>query len=184
MIQRSKFSLGYYLTIFLIMLFLESMFFSGSAVKELPYNTFKDLIQKNKIESVIIESDRIYGLLKSEQAPPKAAAQSTSPTKKTDTEKNASPPKPGFTPQQKQTPWYLSFEKNLAKSETGPAPGNSTPIHGRSPQRSNPAGGSATAWRHLPGKDRITFLIPSDLQLDHSVRHPLPCLGLDHAQNG
>jgi cell division protease FtsH len=97
------------------MMFLESMFFSGPAVQELPYNRFRDFIQKNKIESVILEPDRIYGLLKSEQAPPKAATQSTSATKKADTGNSVSPPKPGFTPQQKQTPWYLNFEKNLAQ---------------------------------------------------------------------
>jgi len=117
MVQRSKFSLGYYLMIFLFILFLETMFFSGPAVKDLPYSKFRDLIQKNKIESVILESDRIYGLLKSEQAPPKAAPQTNTATKKTDTEKGPLPPKPGFTPQQKQTPWYLNFEKNLSQSE-------------------------------------------------------------------
>ena len=117
MVQRSKFSIGYYLMIFLFMLFLETMFFSGSAVKELPYSKFRNLIEKNKIESVILESDKIYGLLKSEQAPSKAATQTNSATKETDTGKGATPPKPGFTPQQKQTPWYLNFEKNLAQSE-------------------------------------------------------------------
>ncbi|UCF91974.1 MAG: ATP-dependent metallopeptidase FtsH/Yme1/Tma family protein [Desulfobacterales bacterium] len=117
MIQRSKFSIGYYLMMFLLMLFLETMFFSGPAVKELPYSTFRDLIQKNKVKSVILESDRIYGLLKSEQAPPKAATQASTATPKTGTEPSPSPPKPGFTPQQKQTPWYLNFGKNLAQSE-------------------------------------------------------------------
>jgi len=134
MTQRPKFSIGYYPTICLLILFLESMFFSGPAVKELPYSKFRDLIQENKVESVIIESDRIYGLLKAEHTPPKAATQDTPAAKKTDTKKSAVPPKaatqtttetkktdsqkdaavskPGFTPQQKQTPWYLNFEKN------------------------------------------------------------------------
>jgi cell division protease FtsH len=117
MIQRSKFSIGYYLIIFLLILFLETMFFSGSAVKELPYSKFRDLIEKNKIESVILEPDKIYGLLKSEADSPKAAAQTDSAAKKADTEKSAASSKPGFRPQQKQTPWYLNFEKNLAQSE-------------------------------------------------------------------
>jgi len=98
MIQRSKFSIGYYLIMFLFILFLENMFFSGPAVKELPYSAFRDLIQKNKIESVIIESDRIYGLLKSDQAPPKAAKQTAAAAKKTDTKKSAALPNPGFRP--------------------------------------------------------------------------------------
>jgi cell division protease FtsH len=117
MTQRPKFSIGYYLTIFLLMLLLESMFFSGPAVKELPYSKFRELIQENKVESIIIESDRIYGLLKSEQAPSKAATETTTETKNSDTKKSVASPKPGFTPQQKQTPWYLNFEKKLAQSK-------------------------------------------------------------------
>ena len=117
MIQRSKFSIGYYLIMFLLMLFLETMFFSGPAVKELPYSKFRDLIQKNKVQSVILESDRIYGLLKSEQASPKTAAPIGSAANKTEAGTPPASTKPGFTPQQKQTPWYLSFEKNLAQSE-------------------------------------------------------------------
>ena len=118
MIQRSKFSIGYYLILFLFMMFLETMFFSGPAVKELPYNRFRDLIQKNKIESVILEPDRIYGLMKSEPAPSKAAMSTATAAKKSGSQNGAAPPKPGFTPQQKQTPWYLNFEKNLTQSET------------------------------------------------------------------
>ena len=184
MVQRSKFSIGYYLMIFLFMLFLETMFFSGSAVKELPYSKFRDLIQKNKIESVILESDKIYGLLKSEQAPSKAATQTKSATTRADAEKSPSPKEPGFTPQQKQTPWYLNFEKNLAQSEKDPARANSTPIYSRTPHRSNPAGRFAAAWRYLPGKSRIPFFLAFDFQLDHSICDPLSCLGLDYAQNG
>ena len=118
MIQRSKFSIGYYLILFLFMMFLETMFFSGPAVKELPYNRFRDLIQKNKIESVILEPDRIYGLMKSEPTPSKAAMSTATAAKKSGSQNGAAPPKPGFTPQQKQTPWYLNFEKNLTQSET------------------------------------------------------------------
>jgi len=116
MVQRSRFSIGYYLSIFLLMFFLETMFFSGSAVKELPYSKFRDLVQKNKIESVILESDKIYGLLKSEQVPSKAAAKAGGAAIEAAAGKSSSPPKAGFTPQRKQTPWYLNFEKNLAQS--------------------------------------------------------------------
>ena len=99
------------------MLLLETMFFSGSAGKELPYSKFRDLIAKNKVESVIIESDKIYGLLKSENAPSKATTQTQSATKKADAEESSSHVKPGFAPQQKQTPWYINLEKNLTQSE-------------------------------------------------------------------
>ena len=44
MIKRSKFSIGYYLILFLLMLFLETMFFSGPAVKEIPYSKFRDFM--------------------------------------------------------------------------------------------------------------------------------------------
>jgi cell division protease FtsH len=120
MIKRSKFSIGYYLIMFLLMLFLETMFFSGPAVKEIPYSKFRDLIQKNKIERVILESDRIYGLLKSDQASPNAAAGTNAAKGDTGTEKNPTSNEKGFTPQQKQTPWYLSFEKYLAHSKKNP----------------------------------------------------------------
>jgi len=117
MVKRSKFSIGYYLIMLLLMFFLETMFFSGSAGKEMPYSKFRDLIQKNKIESVILESDKIYGLLKPEETSSKAATQTKSATKKADADKTASAPNAGFTPQQKKTPWYLNFEKSLTQSE-------------------------------------------------------------------
>ena len=117
MVKRSKFSLGYYLTIFLLMFFLETMFFSGSAGKKMPYSKFRDLIAKNKVESVILESDKIYGLLKPEPAPSKAASQTHNPMSKADAEKSSSQSSPGFTPHKKQTPWYLNLEKTLTQSK-------------------------------------------------------------------
>jgi cell division protease FtsH len=117
MVQRSRFSIGYYLIMFLLILLLENMFFSGPAVKELPYSKFRQLIEEDKVESVIIEPDRIYGIQKSEQAASKSEPPPAGAIAEGDTEKSAPPAKPGFTPQQKQTPWYISFEKNLTKSE-------------------------------------------------------------------
>jgi cell division protease FtsH len=116
MMQRSRFSIGYYLIMFLLMLLLENMFFSGPAVKELPYSKFRQLIEENKVESLIIEPDRIYGIQKSEPAPAKPAPPAVA-TAEDDTEKSASSAKPGFTPQQKRTPWYINFEKSLRQSE-------------------------------------------------------------------
>ena len=117
MIQRSKFSIGYYLVTFFLMLLIESIFFSGSAVKELPYSEFRELIEKKKIESVIIEPDIIYGLLKSERASQKASQQPHTETKKTATENTPSPAKRGFTPHHKQTPWYINLEKKATQTE-------------------------------------------------------------------
>jgi cell division protease FtsH len=115
--QRPKFSIGYYLATFLFFLILESMFFSGPAAKEIPYSEFRDLIQENNVQSVIIETDRIYGLRKPEQASPEAATPTNSVGNETDTGKGAAASKPGFKPHRKQTPWYVSFEKKLSQSK-------------------------------------------------------------------
>lgn len=98
--DRKKFSLGYYLMIFSLILFLETIFFSGTAVKEIPYSKFRDLIKTDKIQSVIIEPDRIYGLKKGPHASGKL---------KTDPAVSEEPS--NFTPHQKHTPWYLNFDK-------------------------------------------------------------------------
>ncbi|MGA8180697.1 MAG: ATP-dependent zinc metalloprotease FtsH [Desulfobacterales bacterium] len=98
--DRKKFSLGYYLIIFSLILFLETIFFSGTAVKEIPYSRFRDLIRTNKIQSVIIEPDRIYGLMKSAHAAGKSKTAAAASEEQTN-----------FTPHQKHTPWYLDFGK-------------------------------------------------------------------------
>ncbi|MEJ2656177.1 MAG: ATP-dependent zinc metalloprotease FtsH [Desulfobacterales bacterium] len=98
--DRKKFSLGYYLMIFALILFLETIFFSGTAVKEISYSKFKDLIQANMVKSVIIEQDQIYGL---EKKPHTAAKPKKDPV--------ASKEQPNFIPHEKHTPWYLDFDK-------------------------------------------------------------------------
>jgi cell division protease FtsH len=95
---RHKFSFGYFLMLFTLMLFLDSLFFSGPAVNDISYNKFRDLIRADKVQSVILEPDRIYGL---EKAPSKA--DTTAP------ENEPSGDKVGFKPHQKHTPWYLDF---------------------------------------------------------------------------
>jgi len=105
--NRNKFSLGYYLMIFALILFLETIFFSGTAVKEIPYSKFRDLIRADKIQSVIIEPDRIYGLKKGLHAAGKP---------KTD-DPGASEEPVNFTPHQKHTPWYLNFDKLEGKRQ-------------------------------------------------------------------
>jgi cell division protease FtsH len=96
---RYKFSLGYFLMLFTLMLFLDSLLFSGPAVHEISYGKFRDLIQANKVQSIILEQNRIYGL---EKAPPAAADTSVS-------EIASSKGQDGFAPHQKHTPWYLDF---------------------------------------------------------------------------
>jgi cell division protease FtsH len=104
--DRKKFSLGYYIIIFSSILFLETIFFSGTAVKEISYSKFRDLIRMNKIQSVIIEPDRIYGL---EKGP--AVAGKSKP------DAVASEEQSNFTPHQKHTPWYLDFGKLTGKHQ-------------------------------------------------------------------
>jgi cell division protease FtsH len=104
--DRKKFSLGYYLLIFTSILFLETLFFSGTAVKEIPYSKFRDLIRTNKIQSVIIEPDRIYGLMKE-----------THVDNKSKTVPAANEEQSSFTPHQKHTPWYLDFDKLKGKRQ-------------------------------------------------------------------
>jgi cell division protease FtsH len=104
--DRKKFSLGYYLIIFSLILFLESIFFSGTAVKEISYSKFKDLIRMNKIQSVIIEPDRIYGLEKGPAADGKPKPDAV-----------PSEEQSNFTPHRKHTPWYLDFGKLAGKQQ-------------------------------------------------------------------
>jgi cell division protease FtsH len=96
--QQHKFSLGYYLFVFFTIVLMESIFFSGPAVKEISYSRFRDLLKSDRIQSVIVEPDRIFGLRK---APANAAASGAAG--------HAAQEPPAFQPQTKQAPWHLDF---------------------------------------------------------------------------
>jgi cell division protease FtsH len=96
--QEHKFSLGYYLLVFMTIVLLESLFFSGTAVKEIAYSRFRQLLEADRLQSVIVEADRIFGL---EKAPPAKGAA----TAENDGAKTA----PNFQPARKQAPWHLNF---------------------------------------------------------------------------
>jgi len=102
--QQHKFSLSYYLMVLFSVILLESLFFSGAAVKEIPYSRFRDLLANNRIQSVIVEENRIFGLEKSNSS---TAAADAAP--------------PVFQPPHKKAPWNLDFglsdEKNKQKVE-------------------------------------------------------------------
>ncbi len=91
--QHHKFSLGYYLFVFSSIIMLESIFFSGAAVKEISYSRFRNLLTNDKIQSVIVETDRIFGLEKAPVAPGGRAANES----------------PVFQPAHKKAPWNLDF---------------------------------------------------------------------------
>jgi cell division protease FtsH len=91
--QQHKFSLSYYLLVFSSIVLIESIFFSGAAVKEIPYSKFRNLLVNDRIQSVVVEENRIFGLEK------------TSPSAKgSDTNE-----RPVFRPSRKKAPWNLNF---------------------------------------------------------------------------
>ena len=96
--KRTKFSIWYYITIFLLILFIESLFFSKPQVKEISYKKFRDYLAQGKIESVVLTQDKIYGMLKA----PKDSL------KKTTAEKGQAKE---LTVPRKHTPWRLKWEE-------------------------------------------------------------------------
>jgi cell division protease FtsH len=62
--KRARFSLGYFLWIFLLFWVLEGLFFSGPAVPEIPYSTFLSDIGKGKVATVVLTEQTIYGEFK------------------------------------------------------------------------------------------------------------------------
>lgn len=62
--ERARFSVVYYLWVFLLILFLESMFFSGASVKEIPYSEFLSRVERNEVKAVVLTQDEIYGEMK------------------------------------------------------------------------------------------------------------------------
>ncbi len=95
--KRTKFSIWYYIIIFLLILFIESLFFSQPKIKEISYKQFRDYLKEGKIESVVLTQDKIYGKFKApEDTLKKSQTNSAS--------KNITIPT-------KHTPWHLKLEK-------------------------------------------------------------------------
>ena len=91
--QQHKFSLSYYVLVFFTVILLESIFFSGAAVKEIFYSKFRDLLANDRIQSVVVEDHRIFGLEKSTASTAKSNGNET----------------PVFQPPRKKAPWNLDF---------------------------------------------------------------------------
>jgi cell division protease FtsH len=108
---QHKFSLGYSMVVFLTILILESIFFSGTAVKEISYSRFRTLLMKNQIQSVILQPDLIFGILKPLNGNAQVKVKNHSSQGLSD-----------FQPQQKQAPWHLNFSffNNKGQQKTGP----------------------------------------------------------------
>jgi cell division protease FtsH len=99
--QQHKFSLSYYIFVFLTIVLLESIFFTGTTVKEISYSRFRNQLAADRIKSVIVQSDRIFGLLKTSA---KSGSSETAAKGGAGSEES-----PGFQPQSKQAPWHLDF---------------------------------------------------------------------------
>ncbi|MCG6912149.1 MAG: ATP-dependent zinc metalloprotease FtsH [Deltaproteobacteria bacterium] len=99
--QQHKFSISYYLLVFLTIIMLESIFFSGAAVKEISYSKFRHLLADDQIQSVILEENRIFGLEKST----------------TLTDRSRADESQGFQPVRKKAPWNLNFGLFNGKSQ-------------------------------------------------------------------
>jgi len=76
---RTRFSLWYYLSLLLGFFLLQSLLFSGTDAREIPYSEFRSDIQAGKVDQLVITPDRIHGRLRpADEARAKAEA-STAP---------------------------------------------------------------------------------------------------------
>lgn len=110
--KRAKFSIWYFLTIFASIFFLESLFFSAPAGKEISYNKFRNLLAADSIQTVIIQQDKIYGqLIGADTTAQKTVA--VMGTAKNDSSKvtSSNTAKPAFIPKHFYTPWRLKISQ-------------------------------------------------------------------------
>jgi cell division protease FtsH len=99
---KARFSILYYFFILAVMIGLQSLFFNSPGSKEIPYSDFRDSLNINRIENVIITETEIIGLFKSHDSISDAIA-----VKKDSVG--------AFKPVLKKTPWRLELQK--AKEE-------------------------------------------------------------------
>ena len=62
--KRIKFSIFFYLLIFALIFAAQSLFFSGPGIEEISYKDFRDRIEAGKVETVVLTSDKIFGMLR------------------------------------------------------------------------------------------------------------------------
>ncbi len=66
--NRTRFSIFYYLIVFMAIFSIDSMLFGGSGVKKVPYSEFLDRVRADRVEEVVLTEDTLYGLLKSPES--------------------------------------------------------------------------------------------------------------------
>ncbi|RMD94162.1 MAG: ATP-dependent metallopeptidase FtsH/Yme1/Tma family protein, partial [Calditrichaeota bacterium] len=96
--KRTKFSLWYYLIVFILILIAQWLFFSGSGVKEISYKEFRDHLANGEIEKVVITRDKIYGMLKTKGDTTKVAGEEAKKS-------------PGILPFLPSTPWRVKMQQ-------------------------------------------------------------------------
>lgn len=104
--KRAKFSVWYYLMVFSAILLMDSLFFSGYAVKEISYRDFRDRLAAGQIESVVIMDKKIYGSMKSPDSEKTGRA-----------ETRAAGTGESFSPESTHTPWRLKWKEFEKKRE-------------------------------------------------------------------
>ncbi len=91
--KKATFSIWYYVSIFGLILLLETLFFSGYSAKEIDYSEFRNRLEENRIETVVLTKDYIYGTF----MPDKPDAHHVRPD--------------NLTPPVRHTPWYVNLDK-------------------------------------------------------------------------
>ncbi len=104
--KRTKFSLNYYIIIFLTFLAIDSIFFSGHDVREISYKEFRDCLERNEIESVVITPNKIHGLMNKPGV-----------SKKVDTNSTPGGKDKSFEPKMKYTPWRVKIKEYEKKHD-------------------------------------------------------------------
>ena len=59
--NKTRFSIGYFLFILMIMTLIHSLFFQDTRYKRVPYNEFRQLVKQGQVERVNLLGDRLRG---------------------------------------------------------------------------------------------------------------------------
>ncbi len=125
--KRTRFSLSYYLFVFLSIFLLDYFLFFRPEVKEISYKKFRDLIVQDSLESVVISDTKIYGVKKvpgkgeksgTDTTAANAGAGKADSLRTAKTARGEKGNKSLFVMPQKKTPWRLNLgekEKEYAE---------------------------------------------------------------------
>lgn len=109
--KHTKFSVWYYILILGGIFLMDYFLFSKPQVKEISYSEFRDLLNQNKIQSVVLTQNKIQGLLK---APDSTKAKTADTTKK-EVADSAAAKKTAYAPTPAATPWRLRLQQQKKK---------------------------------------------------------------------